>query len=131
MGISREGWRWTAADGLQPGLQTQAVIEPAQQLDENIDVYDAIVIGAGYTGLTATRELTISGKHRLGMKCEDWQLIVRQDSRLCYWKGEIALAAEHGRLMSTDTLTRWAVPGSTGSNRMSTESCPGMAWQTS
>lgn len=62
MGISREGWHWTQADGLQSGLPTQAVIEPAQRVDDSIDVFDVIVIGAGYTGLTATRDLTTTGQ---------------------------------------------------------------------
>jgi NADPH-dependent 2,4-dienoyl-CoA reductase/sulfur reductase-like enzyme len=61
MGKSREGWQWTSVEGLQPGLMTQAFVEPAQKIDAYTDVYDAIVIGAGYTGLTATRDLTTSG----------------------------------------------------------------------
>jgi heterodisulfide reductase subunit A-like polyferredoxin len=90
MGVSREGWHWNAADGLKPGLQTQAVIEPAQQVDEDVSVYDAIVIGAGYTGLTATRELTTSGKPRLRMVARMKGLTLWQASRLCCWKGETA-----------------------------------------
>ena len=65
MGKSREGYHWTATEGLQPGLETQAVIEPSQKVDASVDVYGAIVIGAGYTGLTATRDLTTSGQYSL------------------------------------------------------------------
>lgn len=60
---SREGWQWAASDGLTPGLPTQAVIEPAQSIASPSKVYDVLVIGAGYAGLTATRDLAAAGQH--------------------------------------------------------------------
>ena len=61
MGRTREGWQWTPNAGLQQGLPCEAVIEPAQKMTDKIDVFDVIVIGAGYTGLTAARDMTSAG----------------------------------------------------------------------
>jgi NADPH-dependent 2,4-dienoyl-CoA reductase/sulfur reductase-like enzyme len=61
MGISREGWQWTPSSGLQAGLPSVGVIEPSQNLQHPNDTYDVVVIGAGYTGLTAARETSTNG----------------------------------------------------------------------
>lgn len=38
------------------------VIQPAQNLSSHKDTYDVIVIGGGYSGLTATRDATLAGE---------------------------------------------------------------------
>ena len=58
---SREGWQWTPDGGLQAGLPSIGVIEPSQMIKSSIEVFDVIVVGAGYTGLTAARDLATSG----------------------------------------------------------------------
>lgn len=57
--VSADGAQWTPATGLQLGLTPVGVIRPsANDSGDNDRVYDCIVIGAGYTGLVAARDLT-------------------------------------------------------------------------
>jgi hypothetical protein len=65
---SREGWQWTPSSGLKAGLPSIGVIEPAQNLHSPKDPLDVIVIGAGYTGLTAARDTSTNGT------CPDYEL---------------------------------------------------------
>lgn len=58
---SSEGWHWTPSGGLVAGIPSKGVIQPSQNIKQSDAVFDVIVIGAGYTGLTATRDLTTSG----------------------------------------------------------------------
>ena len=61
---SRDGYQWTQATGLIRGVPSIGVIQPASNLDETVsktDKFDVIVIGAGYAGLTATRDATVAG----------------------------------------------------------------------
>jgi monoamine oxidase len=71
MAVSREGYQWTAQAGLQPGIPTRAVIEPAQQIQNADQVFDVIVIGGGYSGLTATRDCTTAGLKTLLLEGRD------------------------------------------------------------
>lgn len=59
---TREGFQWTPTSGLQPALPCLGVIEPAERIDGSTEIFDAIVVGAGYTGLTAARDMAVSGK---------------------------------------------------------------------
>lgn len=61
MPTSQEGFLWTES-GLATGLTTDAVVQgtPASLLH---DTYDVVVIGAGFAGLIAARNL--SEKHGL------------------------------------------------------------------
>lgn len=63
MRVSREGWQWTPSSGLKAGLPSIGVIEPAQRLHSSKDPLDVIVIGAGYTGLTAARDTSTNGSY--------------------------------------------------------------------
>lgn len=58
-GFTSDGYTWTPADGLQKGgFECKGVVSPAKQIKAPRDfVYDAIVIGAGYAGLSAARDL--------------------------------------------------------------------------
>ena len=71
MPSSREGYLWTKS-GSTDGLITDAVISSTRPLKSK---YDVIVIGAGFAGLIATRELSrrhglnvliIEGRDRIG-----------------------------------------------------------------
>ena len=62
--LSHDGYIYTKHDGLIKGLRTYGVIQPASKIrdaDAN-KVWDVIVIGAGYTGLIAARDLVKAGK---------------------------------------------------------------------
>lgn len=61
MGISREGFQWTPSSGLKGGLPSIGVIEPPQRIQSSDNTFDVIVIGAGYTGLTAARDASTNG----------------------------------------------------------------------
>lgn len=62
--LSHDGYIYTKHDGLVQGLCTYGVIQPESKI-RNIGtrrVWDAIVVGAGYTGLIAARDLVKAGK---------------------------------------------------------------------
>ncbi|GKU07440.1 lysyl oxidase 2 3 4 [Fusarium langsethiae] len=54
MGISKEGFLWTPSTS-KHGLQTDSVVASSQHVR---DKYDAVVIGAGFAGLIAARDLS-------------------------------------------------------------------------
>ena len=62
--LSKDGHVYTKRDGLVGGLNTYAVIQPhrkVRSVDED-SVWEAIVIGAGYAGLVASRDLVKVGE---------------------------------------------------------------------
>ena len=62
--LSQDGYTYTKGTGLVGGLRTYGVIQPERkirQTDED-SIWEAIVIGAGYAGLTAARDLVKAGK---------------------------------------------------------------------
>lgn len=66
MSRTKEGHIWTAQIGSKTGMETIGAIIPPQSYPHgHSEVFDAIVIGAGYAGLVATRDLTIQGELRL------------------------------------------------------------------
>ncbi|KAH6987990.1 hypothetical protein BKA56DRAFT_578103 [Ilyonectria sp. MPI-CAGE-AT-0026] len=58
--FTREGHQWTPRAGLQSGIPSIGVIKPSANRPSN-KVHEVLVIGAGYTGLTALRDLTVAG----------------------------------------------------------------------
>ncbi|KAI8314185.1 Monoamine oxidase N [Colletotrichum sp. SAR11_240] len=67
---SRDGFVWTPQSGFSYGLRTPAVVSPT--LDgELFDKYDVIVIGAGFAGLSAARDLALAGKSVLLVEARD------------------------------------------------------------
>lgn len=62
---SHDGHTYTKKDGLVGGLRTYGVIQPERNIrpaDED-DIWEAIVIGAGYAGLIAARDLVKAGEN--------------------------------------------------------------------
>lgn len=73
MSATREGYLWTPA-GETVGLQTDAVVSSTPD-SSLLPTYDVIVIGAGFTGLVASRGLSrnlhlrvllLEGRDRIG-----------------------------------------------------------------
>ncbi|RAL13385.1 flavin monoamine oxidase family protein [Aspergillus homomorphus CBS 101889] len=67
---SKNGYHWTPETGLSQGLTSEGVIQPPQKLS-NDDHYDVIVIGAGYCGLTAARDMCTAGLKVLLLEARD------------------------------------------------------------
>lgn len=67
----REGYQWSPSDGLQQGLPTVAAINPPTSNRGSHDFYDVIVIGSGYAGLTAARDLAVAGASVMLLEARD------------------------------------------------------------
>ena len=66
---SREGFHYTSKnDTVQEGLYTEAAIPSTKILKQ---FYDVIVIGGGFTGLSAARDLSTAGKSVLIIEARD------------------------------------------------------------
>lgn len=72
--LSHDGYKWTAKDGLTSGLPTYGVIKPESHIRQqsNDRVWEVIVIGAGYTGLIAARDLVKAGESDREKKHGRW-----------------------------------------------------------
>ena len=68
--LSHDGYTYTKKDGLVSGLHTYGVIQPQRKIREvdESQVWDAIVIGAGYAGLIAARDLVKAGECERGRR---------------------------------------------------------------
>ncbi|OJJ30815.1 hypothetical protein ASPWEDRAFT_31523 [Aspergillus wentii DTO 134E9] len=67
---SQEGFFWTPKEGFQYGLTTAAVV-PSTPKSDLSSGYDAIVIGAGFAGLAAARDLAFKEKKVLIIEARD------------------------------------------------------------
>ena len=63
LGKTQDGFSWTPHQGTKKGgFSSKGVISPAQRVvSPESFVYDCIVIGAGYAGLSASRDLKNAG----------------------------------------------------------------------
>lgn len=68
--FTRDGHLWTQATGLRSGLPSVGVIKPPSNRPSD-RVHDVVVVGAGYAGLTAVRDLTIAGHDVLLLEGRD------------------------------------------------------------
>lgn len=55
-----DGYTWTSVSGVVPGLDSEAYVSPQQSGARGSHLYDVIVVGAGYAGLAAARDLATS-----------------------------------------------------------------------
>ncbi|KAF2963970.1 hypothetical protein GQX73_g9602 [Xylaria multiplex] len=71
--LSNDGYIYTKKDGLVSGLHTYGVIKPESHIRQADDgnVWEAIVVGAGYAGLVAARDLVKAGKKTLLIEARD------------------------------------------------------------
>ncbi|RAL03698.1 flavin monoamine oxidase family protein [Aspergillus ibericus CBS 121593] len=67
---SQEGFHWTTKYGFQYGLPTAAIV-PSTPKPDLSPTYDVIIIGAGFAGLTAARDLSFRGKKTLLIEARD------------------------------------------------------------
>jgi alkyl hydroperoxide reductase subunit AhpF len=58
---SQDGYQWTQKSGLVKGVPSIGVITPSQKIQDSKKPFDVIVVGAGYSGLTAARDAAVSG----------------------------------------------------------------------
>jgi NADPH-dependent 2,4-dienoyl-CoA reductase/sulfur reductase-like enzyme len=58
---SSDGYQWTESTGLVKGVPSIGVIQPSTNIKDEQAIYDVIVVGAGYCGLTAARDAALSG----------------------------------------------------------------------
>jgi heterodisulfide reductase subunit A-like polyferredoxin len=58
---SKDGYQWTKAEGLKAGIPSIGVIQPSLNIKNTADSFDVIIIGGGYSGLTAARDATTNG----------------------------------------------------------------------
>ncbi|KAL0257127.1 hypothetical protein SLS55_007937 [Diplodia seriata] len=68
---SRDGYSWTEQAGLRPGVPSIGVISPATNSTSSNVLYDVVIIGAGYCGLTAARDASLSGLRVLLLEARD------------------------------------------------------------
>ncbi|XWX02399.1 hypothetical protein V2A60_010436 [Cordyceps javanica] len=71
---SSDGYSWTKADGLRPGVPCIGAIQPPSNLESTTDAttdFDVIVVGAGYAGLTAARDTSVAGLKVLLLEARD------------------------------------------------------------
>ncbi|OTB04130.1 hypothetical protein M426DRAFT_59141 [Hypoxylon sp. CI-4A] len=70
---THDGYHWTSEGGLQAGLPSVSVVHPPSNIDSGAqeELYDAAIIGAGYAGLTAARDLASAGYKVLLLEARD------------------------------------------------------------
>ncbi|KAL6694233.1 amine oxidase [Trichoderma pleuroticola] len=68
---SKDGYSWTKTQGLRAGVPSIGVIEPPSNVQSADTVYDVIVVGAGYCGLTAARDASVAGLKVLLLEARD------------------------------------------------------------
>lgn len=66
---SRDGYQWTPEAGLAQGVPSIGVISPPSNVTSSTRPWDVIVVGAGYSGLTAIRDLTVAGERLTSLAC--------------------------------------------------------------
>lgn len=127
-----DGYIYTKNGGLVSGLRTYGVIQPESNV-RNVDksnVWEAIVIGAGYAGLIAARDLVKAGELDRISRIDRTIVDIAQARRRFCWKLVIALVAGLGVQKSMALLSRWAVHGCRMSMAACSLKCSGTASRT-
>ncbi|KAF5005118.1 hypothetical protein FDECE_8438 [Fusarium decemcellulare] len=69
---TRDGHVWEPHTGFKTGIESDAVISPARSVIAATNkVYDTIIIGAGYAGLAAARDLSLLNHNVLLLEARD------------------------------------------------------------
>ncbi|KAL3432910.1 hypothetical protein BDV09DRAFT_205702 [Aspergillus tetrazonus] len=68
---SRDGYQWTAETGLVQGVPSISVISPPTNISPESLQFDVVVVGAGYSGLTAARDACLAGLKVLLLEARD------------------------------------------------------------
>ncbi|KEF60790.1 uncharacterized protein A1O9_02352 [Exophiala aquamarina CBS 119918] len=68
---SKDGLHFDPESGVREGIPCEGVIVPSTLESNPATFYDAIVIGAGYSGLIATRDLVVRGHKVLLLEARD------------------------------------------------------------
>lgn len=114
-----EGYTYTVKDGLLRGLETDAVVDPKASGKATGKLYDAIVIGAGFAGLTAARDLSLLVSFHLAIcrpVCNVGQQYIFCRAILsCWWRHGIGSEVAPGLPTSVASHGRWVALGFTGS----------------
>lgn len=63
-----DGYTWTSTSGVVPGLECEAYASPQRSGARESHLYDVIVVGAGYAGLAAARDLATSSAQNSSSK---------------------------------------------------------------
>ncbi|KAF9885315.1 hypothetical protein FE257_013032 [Aspergillus nanangensis] len=72
MKTTTDGYSWTPAQGTQKGgFKCGGVISPPEKRSSTSKVYDVVVVGAGYAGLAAARDLITSKQSVLLLEARD------------------------------------------------------------
>lgn len=116
---SRDGFQWTPEEGLAQGVPSIGVISPPTNITSESKPWDVIVVGAGYAGLTATRDLCVAGMRHSGNLLTNTFLIdQRQAFEFSLSKHATASVGDHGLPTLEATRLRWEERGFTGDRPM-------------
>lgn len=66
---SKDGFSWTKATGLRSGIPCIGAIQPPSNYQDNNTKFDVVVVGAGYSGLTAARDASLAGMNNRFFPC--------------------------------------------------------------
>ncbi|KAJ4188533.1 hypothetical protein NW759_016826 [Fusarium solani] len=70
---SQDGFSWTPSGGLSEGLPTIGLVKPPSYFapESRNGIFDVTVVGSGYAGLVAARDLATQGKKTLLVEARD------------------------------------------------------------
>lgn len=121
---SRDGFMWTPGEGGKPGIPSISVISPQHHtVGDNKEVLDVVVIGAGYSGLVAARDLVTQGTYQPFVRSRSTETCV-QVNGCSFLRAGIASVDGRGIVPSMASTMRWAERGSIGRCRTYIVKCP-------
>lgn len=119
---SRDGFQWTEQGGLKRGVPSIGVIQPASNISTTEHVFDVVIIGAGYTGLTAARDAANAGMAFLELSQwyhgQELTQLLDQAYRYSSWRGVIESAVGLGHRILAGIHLRWVGRGCTGAKHI-------------